>query len=358
MSQLHDLYKNGKQSPWLDNLRRTWFAGDDLEKLLERGVRGLTSNPSILAKSIIETDAYDAQAAELYGQGLATEEVYWQLVIDDINNAAERLSGLYESSKGVDGYVSVEVSPRLANDTEGTIAAAHKLKEDLKFSNVMVKVPATDEGLVAIEQLTSEGFNINVTLIFTTKRALEVLGAYQRGLSRAHGPLDKIHSVASYFVSRTDSAADKLLSEIDGGESLVSKLAVAQSKQCYRDYAEALRSAEWDTLRANGANAQRLLWASTSVKNPDLPATHYADALVGPDTVNTLPYATLEAFESDGTVAEAITQGVDKADELMKQAQELGLDFDAIGKDLETAGAAGFVESFDEGLKALEDQRP
>ncbi len=357
MSLLHDLYTNGKQSPWLDNLRRTWFASDDLEKLLERGVRGLTSNPSILAKSIIETDAYDAQAAELYEQGLSTEEVYWKLVVEDINNAASRLSELYESSNGVDGYVSVEVSPRLANDTEGTIAAAHSLKAELKHPNVMVKVPATDEGLVAIEQLTSEGFNINVTLIFTTKRALEVLGAYQRGLARAQGPLDKIHSVASYFVSRTDSAADKLLAEIDGGEPLISQLAIAQSKQCYRDYTAQLQSEEWETLRANGANSQRLLWASTSVKNPDLPATLYADALVAPNTVNTLPYATLEAFEAGGTVADAITQGVDESDALIEEAKGLGLDLDAIGKELETQGAAGFVESFDEGLKALEDQK-
>ena len=357
MSLLNDLYEKGGQSPWLDNLRRTWFASDDLEQLLARGVRGLTSNPSILAKSIIETDAYDDQAAELFGQGLSTEEVYWKLVVDDINNAASRLSGLYESSNGVDGYISVEVSPRLAHDTDGTIAAAHKLKSELKHPNVMVKVPATDAGLVAIEQLTAEGFNINVTLIFTTKRTLEVLDAFARGLGRAQGPLDNIHSVASYFVSRTDSAADKQLADIDGGEALISKLAVAQSKQCYREFTAKLNSDEWSTLKANGANPQRLLWASTSVKNPDLSATYYADALVGPNTVNTLPTATLEAFEASGTVSEAVTANMDEADELVSQAKSIGIDFDALGKQLEDQGAAGFVDSFDEGLKALEDQK-
>ncbi|MFT5200801.1 MAG: transaldolase [Candidatus Aldehydirespiratoraceae bacterium] len=355
MTRVHDLFTEQGQSPWLDNIRRGWITSGELENWVSRGVRGLTSNPSIFQKAIQGSAEYDDEFASAIGGGLDVEASYWQLVTSDIRAALGILRPVYDESGGLDGYVSVEVDPGLARDTPGTETAARALDEQLSASNLYVKIPATAEGLAPIEQMIAESRSINVTLIFSLNRYAEVMEAYLSGLERAEGDLSDISSVASFFISRVDVEVDRRLDAIGTPDALAlrGKAAVANGQLAYARFVETFSGPRWDALVARGARVQRPLWASTSTKNPDYPDTLYVDELIGPDTVNTLPDSTIDAFEDHGTVARTIDSDVDAAHAVMASLAAVGIDIDDVTQLLEDEGVAAFEKSFDELLTAL-----
>ncbi|MGD9794077.1 MAG: transaldolase [Acidimicrobiia bacterium] len=353
------LYTEQGQSPWLDNLRRGFITSGELAKMRDRGVRGLTSNPSIFQKAIQGSPDYDAQFGELIGDDIAVEDAYWALVTKDIIGALDVFAPVHTASHGVDGYVSVEVSPGLARDGEGTERAARHLHTTIDRPNLMVKIPATIEGLPAIEQMIAEGRSINVTLIFSLDRHAKVMEAYVRGLERlAKDPdadLSKVASVASFFISRVDTEIDRRLDAIGTPEALAlrGKAAVAQGKLAYQLFEDVFSGPRWRALAERGARVQRPLWASTSTKNPAYRDTLYVDELIGPHTVNTLPDATLEAFADHGTLARTVDAGVADAKAVWAALTEVGIDLDDVATQLETEGVSAFSKSFDELLDAL-----
>jgi transaldolase len=353
MTRLQQLYADEGQSPWLDNLRRGWITSGELQAWVDRGVRGITSNPSIFQKAMGTGTDYDAQLRDL--AGLSIDDAYWSLVVQDIEDALRILRPVHDSSDGVDGYVSVEVAPSLARDTEGTIAAARELHERIDEPNLYVKIPGTAEGIPAIQQMISEGRSINVTLIFSLDRYREVMEAYVSGLEDCEGDLSGIASVASFFVSRVDTEVDRRLEELGTPEALDlrGKAAVAQAQVAYRLFQETFSGPRWDALVERGARVQRPLWASTSTKNPDYPDTLYVDRLIGPDTVNTLPDATIEAFEDHGTVARTVDADPAEAAAVLAAVEAAGVDLDDVGQRLEDEGVAAFEKSFDELLGTL-----
>ncbi len=355
MTRLHDLFAEQGQSPWLDNIRRGWITSGELERWVARGVRGLTSNPSIFQKAIQGSGEYDDEFADAIGGGLDVEASYWRLVTSDIRAALEILRPVHDESDGLDGYVSVEVDPGLARDSAGTEVAARALDEQLDAPNLYVKIPATAEGLAPIQQMIAEKRSINVTLIFSLERYAEVMEAYIAGLERADGDLSDISSVASFFISRLDVEVDRRLEAIGTDEALAlrGKAAVANGKLAYALFLGTFAGPRWDALVARGARVQRPLWASTSTKNPDYPDTLYVDQLIGPDTVNTLPDNTLDAFEDHGTVARTIDADVDDARAVMAGLAAVGVDLDDVTRLLEDEGVAAFEKSFDELLTAL-----
>jgi len=355
MSRLHDLYSEQGQSPWLDNLKRNWIVSGELQGWVDRGARGITSNPSIFQKAMTGTDAYDEQLRSLAAEGASVEESYWKLVVRDIMDALEILRPVHESSDGLDGYVSVEVDPRLATDTGGTIAAARELHERIDRPNLYVKIPATAEGIPAIHRMISEGRSINVTLIFSLDRYREVMEAYVSGLESCPGDLSGVSSVASFFISRTDNEIDRRLDVLGGTEalSLRGRAAVAQGQVAYDMFRTVFRGPRWESLVQRGARVQRPLWASTSTKNPSYPDTLYVDTLIGPDTVNTLPDATLEAFEAHGTVARTIDADPDSAHGVLRAVSDVGVDLAEVSRVLEDEGVTAFVASFDDLLADL-----
>jgi transaldolase len=355
MTRLHDLFAEQGQSPWLDNIRRGWIASGELDDWVQRGVRGLTSNPSIFQKAIQGSEEYDDEFNRAISDGLDVEASYWQLVTSDIRAALGILRSVYDDSNGLDGYVSVEVDPGLARDSAGTEAAARALDEQLDSPNLYVKIPATAEGLAPIEQMIAEKRSINVTLIFSLARYAEVMEAYIAGLERAEGDLSDISSVASFFISRLDVEVDRRLDAIGTDEALAlrGKAAVANGKLAYALFRETFSGPRWDALVERGARVQRPLWASTSTKNAAYPDTLYVDELIGPDTVNTLPDNTLEAFEDHGTVARTVDVGVDDARDVMASIAAVGVEIDDVTRLLEDEGVAAFAKSFDELLVAL-----
>ena len=355
MTRLHDLYASEGQSPWLDNIRRGWLTSGELAGWVDRGVRGLTSNPSIFQKAIQGSAEYDDQFRESIDSGLDLEASYWELVTSDISAALAILRPVYDGSGGLDGYVSVEVDPGLARDSAGTEAAARELDTRLDAPNLYIKIPATAEGLAPIQQMIAEKRSINVTLIFSLDRYAEVMEAYIAGLEAAEGDLSDISSVASFFISRVDVEVDRRLDEIGTPEALAlrGKAAVANGKLAYDLFRRTFTGPRWDALVARGARVQRPLWASTSTKNPEYPDTLYVDELIGPDTVNTLPDNTLEAFEEHGTVARTIDVDVDAARATIEGLAALGIHMDEVTQKLEGEGVAAFEKSFDELLGVL-----
>ncbi|MDH4276690.1 MAG: transaldolase [Acidimicrobiia bacterium] len=359
MGRLHDLNDDQGQSPWLDNLRRGWMTSGELQNWIDRGVRGLTSNPSIFAKAMTETDDYDSELHSLVNAGADVEEAYWQLVVGDIERALEHLRPVHDASGGEDGYVSVEVSPTLAHDEASTVEAARSLDDRIGAPNLYIKVPATVEGIPAIHTLISEGRSINVTLIFGLDRYRDVMEAYISGLEACnHDDLSSISSVASFFISRVDVEVDRRLEEIgtDAALDLRGKAAVAQGQLAYQMFLETFRGSRWEALEARKARLQRPLWASTSTKNPSYPDTLYVDTLIGPNTVNTLPDSTILAFEDHGTVARTVDADPDAARQVMADLTAVGVDMDDVAAKLETEGVASFSKSFDEVLETLEDR--
>ncbi len=357
MGRLHDLYAEQGQSPWLDNLRRGWMTSGELQAWIDRGVRGLTSNPSIFAKAMIETDDYDAELTTLVQAGTSVEDAYWQLVVGDIGQALALLRPVHDASGGEDGYVSVEVSPTLAHDEAATVAAARELDERIDAPNLYIKVPATVEGVGAIRTLIAQGRSINVTLIFSLTRYAEVMEAYIAGLEArpAESDLSSISSVASFFISRVDVEVDRRLDEIGSPAALDlrGKAAIAQAQLAYDACQRTFSGPRWDALTARGARLQRPLWASTSTKNPTYPDTLYVDTLIGPDTVNTLPDATLVAFEDHGTLARTIDADQDWAKDVVNGLGALGIDLEDVARKLEAEGVTAFAKSFDEVLDSL-----
>ncbi len=359
-SRLHSLYAEQGQSPWLDNLKRGYITSGELAELRDRGVRGLTSNPSIFQKAIQGSSDYDEQFIELVNAGGSVDDDYWALVIRDIHGACDVFEEVYDESDGVDGYVSVEVDPGLAHDGPGTEVAARELHERIARRNLMVKIPATAEGLAPIEQMIAEGRNVNVTLIFSLDRYAGVMEAYIRGLERfaedMTADLARVASVASFFISRVDTEVDRRLDAngSDAALELRGKAAVAQGKLAYQLFVDTFSGPRWDALAARGARVQRPLWASTSTKNPDFPDTLYVDELIGPHTVNTLPDNTLEAFDDHGTLARRIDADIDAARAVWSRLADVGVDMNDVAAQLEREGVSSFAKAFEELIAALD----
>jgi transaldolase len=355
MGRLHDLYDRFGQSPWLDNLRRDWLRNGEIRRWVDRGVRGITSNPSIFQKAIETGGDYDDQFAQLIGSGCSVEEAYWELVVTDIVDALGILAPVHDSSDGVDGFVSVEVDPGLARDTAATIDAAQALHARIGAPNLYVKIPATPEGLPAIQTLISQGHSINVTLIFGLERYAQVIDAYLAGLEAASGDLSKISSVASFFISRVDTEVDRRLEIIgtDEAHTARGRAAVTQARLAYELFLERFSGPRWEALAARGARPQRPLWASTSTKNPAYPDTLYVDELIGAGTVNTLPESTLEAFEDHGTLQRSLDADPQGARPQWERLCRL-VDMSDVNRVLEAEGVAAFEKSFDELLGVLE----
>jgi len=357
MTKLHELAELG-QSIWYDNIRRALIEDGGLQALVDSGVVGVTSNPSILEKAIAGSSDYDRALAEMVGQNLSEVELYEALAIQDIQRAADILRPVYERTAGLDGYVSLEVSPELAHDTAGTVDDARRLFAALDRPNILIKVPATPAGIPAIEMLIGAGININVTLIFSQSHYEAVARAYIAGLEKlaaAGGDLAGVASVASVFVSRADTAVDRALEALGGEEalSLRGRAAIANAKVIYARFGQIFSGERWQALVAQGARVQRPLWASTSTKNPRYPDTMYVDALIGPQTVNTVPPATLEAFLDHGTVALTLEEALEEAQAQLDRLADLGIDLEAVMEQLQDEGVAAFARSFESLLASV-----
>src|SRR5919206_723185 len=349
------------QSVWIDFLSRTFIRGGDLAALIEQGIVGATSNPTIFQGAIGEGEAYDDQIRELVGAGTTEpKELFLQLARDDIRDACELFRPVFEAEGSKDGWVSLEVDPNLAHDTQATIDEAHRLKELVGRANMFVKIPATREGIPAIEECIAAGIPINVTLIFSLQRHREVAEAYVRGLKRfveGGGDPKTVASVASFFVSRVDTEADKRLDEIGGHDELKGTLAIANAKLAYQTYREIFSGEQWDALAAKGAKKQRCLWASTSTKNPEYRDVLYVEELNGPETVNTMPEETITAFQDHGRVAETLTRDVEGARKLFDDLRAAGIDYEDVVDTLEREGVQKFSDSFEELMEGIKSKR-
>ena len=358
MGRLKELFEECGQSPWLDNIRRGWLTSGELQTYIDRGVRGLTSNPSIFEKAIAGSDDYDDQFRELIAGGASVETSYWELVKHDIEAALALLRPIYDTSDGLDGYVSIEVAPDLARETDSTYAAAAELWDAIDEPNLLVKIPGTAEGLDAIQRSIGAGRSINVTLLFGLQRYGEVIEAYLAGLEdlvAAGGNPHPVASVASFFISRVDTEVDRRLDEIgtDEARALKGKAAVANARLAYELFLDKFSGARWEALVAKGARVQRPLWASTSTKNEAYPDTLYVDTLIGPDTVNTMPDNTIEAFEDHGTVARTVDADFAGDHAAVAALKALGIDLEEVAVRLEEEGVAAFAKSHDSLLGTL-----
>ena len=357
------------QSIWFDHIRRGMLVSGELKALIDAGeIRGVTSNPTIFEKAIGSGTDYDEAMARLVKDGLDAAAVFDALAIEDIQTTTDLFRPVYEESDGGDGYVSIEVNPLLANDTISTISEAKRLWEAVDRPNLLVKIPATQEGVPAIEQSIADGININITLIFSLDRYAEVTEAYLKGLRRraeAGQPIDRIASVASFFVSRVDTAVDPRLEEILRAEdrragqavALRGKAAIANARLAYARFREVFAGARWDGLKEKGARLQRPLWASTSTKNPAYYDLMYVEELIGPDTVNTVPPATLDAYRDHGHPALRLEEGLSEARDQLQELEELGIHMDDVTRRLEEEGVAAFSKSFETLLGTLEKKR-
>lgn len=364
MSKLAELEKLG-QSVWFDFIRRSLITSGELKKLIDKGIRGITSNPAIFEKAIAGSNDYDEDINKLTQADKSVDEIYEALAFEDIGRAADLLRETYDTSGGIDGYVSLEVNPHLADETEKTIQEATRLYETLNRPNVMIKVPATAAGLPAITELIGAGVNVNVTLIFGLENYKAVAEAYISGLEKLAGtgptvsaghPVNAVASVASFFVSRVDSAIDKELEKLNQ-KQLLGKSAIANSKLAYAEFKQIFSGSRWQSLKDQGARVQRVLWASTSAKNPDFADTLYVDELIGPDTVNTIPPATLDSFLDHGRVAETLTRDWEKAREQIDKLAELGIDLQAVTQQLQADGVVAFAKPFDALIQSIAEKR-
>jgi len=347
------------QSVWVDFVSRQALTDGSLAGLIaDRSVVGVTSNPSIFQAAMAEGDAYDAQLAELAAQDDTT--AFWTMATKDITDALELFRPIYDSSEGRDGFVSLEVDPNLAYDTLSTYRAAMELHERIDRPNLLVKIPATVPGLAAIEDVIAKGRSINVTLIFSLQRYAAVAESYIRGLERlgaAGGDLSKVASVASFFVSRIDTETDKRLEALGAPKELFGKLAIANARLAYEHYLWTFTGPRWEELEARGAHPQRLLWASTSTKNPEYRDVVYVEELAGPETVNTMPLSTIEDFADHGVTEPRLLGGLEEANELMSRLAEAGVDYDDVTATLEREGVDKFAAAFDELLASLAAKR-
>jgi transaldolase len=359
-SRLHQLSELG-QSVWIDSLSREWLRTGELQRLVdEDAVVGVTSNPTIFQKAMSEGEWYDEQLREVLAETDDLREVFFRLAFDDIREACDLLKQVWDVTEGQDGYVSLEVEPGLAHDTDGTIEQAQRFHDEIARSNLYVKIPATDAGVPAIEEMIARGKSINVTLIFGLDRYAAVAEAYIRGLERfvdGGGDPSLVTSVASFFVSRVDTEADKRLDALGGHDHLKGRLAIANAKLAYQRYKEIFSGARWERLAARGASSQRCLWASTSTKNPEYRDVMYVEELIGPETVNTMPRETIEAFQDHGEVRVTLEEGLDAARQLFEELARAGIDYDDVTRVLEDEGVQKFADSFDELLQGIAAKR-
>lgn len=361
---LHELHKLG-QSVWLDYIRRGILANGELKEMIRKyDLRGITSNPSIFEQAMGDSDDYDDALAALAAKGVTGPDAYEALAVEDIRNACDLFREVYDKSDGSDGFVSLEVSPELAHDTEGTLEEARRLWKAVDRPNLMIKVPGTDAGLPVIQQLIADGFNVNVTLLFSVANHEKVMEAYLAGLEKRHAagqPLDRVASVASFFVSRVDSAIDgqlQKMAEADPAKreqvlALQGKAAIANAKLAYARFLEVFSGERWERLASAGAQVQRPLWASTSTKNPDYRDVIYVEELIGRDTVNTMPLATVEAFGDHGEARSTVDQDVEGARADLAALAAAGIDLDAVTDQLQREGVDKFTKSFREMIESV-----
>jgi len=349
------------QSVWIDYLSRKFLEDGELEALIEKGVRGLTSNPTIFQGAIAEGDAYDDQLREVLKEQEDPKEVFLALAEEDIRNACDLLRPVFDRGESTrDGWVSLEVDPRLAFDTEATVEEAKRLHKLIDRPNLFIKIPGTEAGLQAIEDTIAAGIPVNVTLLFSLERHRQSAEAYLRGLRRLResgGDLSTVASVASFFVSRVDTEADKRLDEIGGHDELKGKLAIANAKLAYLTYEKLFSGAEWEELEREGGSPQRCLWASTSTKNPEYRDVIYVEELIGPSTVNTMPRETAEAFIDHGRIANRLTEDVDEAKRTLEAFAEAGVDYDDVVATLEREGVEKFAKSFKDLFEGVAGKR-
>lgn len=363
MDRMQKLHQIG-QSIWLDYIERRMVQSGELQRLVDAGVTGVTSNPTIFQQAISKSEAYRADLQKLAADGRSTKEIFEALAVADISAAADVLAPVYARTEGEDGYVSIEVAPDLADDTEATIAEARRLHTSVNRPNVMIKVPATKAGIAAIRQLISEGININVTLIFSLERYAAVKEAYMQGLESrlaAQKPIKRIASVASFFISRVDANVDDRLAKLSSSngldpQSLLGKTALANAQLAYAQFEAKFSGARWQKLAQAGAQVQRPLWASTSTKNPNYSDLLYVEPLIGPHTVNTMPMNTLQAFWDHGVVENRIHAGVDEAKQRFDQLAHLGISIDEVTEFLEHDGVKKFADSYDALLQTIAQQ--
>jgi transaldolase len=364
MSKIQELARLG-QSIWFDYIQRSFITSGELQELIDQGLRGITSNPAIFEKAIAGSSDYDEELHALVTEDKSVKDIYEALAIKDISLATDLLKPVYHATEGLDGYVSLEVSPDLARDTEATITEAKRLFQTLQRPNVMIKVPATPAGIPAVRQLIAAGVNINVTLMFALENYRDVAEAYIQGLEilAQDGPsvagglaVDKVASVASFFVSRVDTAVDAALQEI-GNESLKGKIAIANAKATYAAFQQIYQGSRWEELKTRGARVQRPLWASTGTKNPRYSDTLYVDQLIGPHTVNTIPPATLNGFLDHGTVAQTLTEGLEEALSQLAELEDAGIDLDAITQKLQDDGVIAFADAFDALMASVSEKQ-
>jgi transaldolase len=356
-TRLHRLTELG-QSPWIDYLSRDLVRGGELGRLIEEdAIRGVTSNPTIFQKAISSGNAYDAQLRELAAEIDDPKELFVELATTDVRDACDVLRPVWESgTRGRDGYVSIEVDPTLAHETQATIDQAVRFHDVIDRPNLYVKIPGTKEGLPAIEEMISRGRSINVTLIFSLERYSEVAEAYVRGIERlvdSGGDPCDVGSVASFFVSRVDTEADRRLDELGAPDELKGKLAIANAKLAYQRYKEVFSGARWERLAAEGAVPQLCLWASTSTKNPAYRDVLYVEELIGRDTVNTMPEETIAAFQDHGEVAPTLETGLEEARDFLARLEQAGVDYDDVVETLEREGVEKFADSFEELLEGI-----
>ncbi len=361
MNVLRSLLDHG-QSIWYDFISRDFIASGGMRRLVELGVRGMTSNPTIFEGALASGDSYDDQIRRLDAEGLDTREIATRLFITDIRDACDVMRPVYDSSSGADGFISLEVNPKFAARTDKTIAEAERLWRDVDRPNLMIKIPATDQGYPAIRHCIGAGINVNITLMFSVDQYRRVVDAYMSGLEDHLGrgeAIDAIASVASVFVSRIDSMVDKKLETIGTPEALAlrGKAAVANARLTYQEFKSVCASDRWHALESAGARRQRPLWASTSTKNPEYPDLLYVDTLIGPDTVNTVPPATLEAILDHATVADTLERDIEEAHETMVKIGQAGVDVDAVMLALLEEGVEKFEKSFDGLFEQLEAKR-
>lgn len=369
LTKLHQIHQKTGQSIWLDFIRRGYIDSGELAALIDDGLRGITSNPSIFEKAISDSSDYDQALAQLaQNDGNTDQDIYEALAIADIQRATDLLRPVYDESRGIDGYVSLEANPDLAYDTQSTIAEVRRLFKRVGRPNVMIKVPDTSAGIPAIATLIGEGINVNVTLMFSLADYDAVADAYLRGLERLaanNGDLGAVASVASFFVSRVDTMIDGQLNKVidqDGPSAeiarlLKGKIGIANARLAYTRFLNVFSSERWQRLAARGANVQRVLWGSTSVKNPDYPDTMYADNLMGPNTVNTLPLETIDLVRDHGRVAVSLTENLDQAREQLNQLATLDIDLDIVTQQLQDDGVIKFADAFDDLLLSIAEKR-
>ncbi len=345
------------QSVWVDNLSRQSIRGGHLQELIDHyAVTGATSNPTIFEKAMTSGDAYDEALHELAAKGADAEQAFWALAQQDVGEACDVFRAVWERTAHKDGYVSLEVDPRLAYDSLRTFREAMRLHEAVDRPNLLVKIPATRPSLAAIEDAIAKGRSINITLIFSLRRYEEVTESYIRGIERLiaeGGDPARVASVASFFVSRIDTETDRRLDEIGGHDDLRGKLAVANAKLAYRHFRQKFAGERWEFLASKGASAQRVLWASTSTKNPAYPDTMYVRELIGPETINTMPEETIEAFQDHGDACLCLNKGLEEAERVFEQLREAGVDYDDVTDTLEREGVEKFSASFAELIESL-----